>query len=139
MFLDRGSFDHVNALLEHDSIRLLLPVLVPLHPVLDMALRSAMSDLINSPNSLQCLLSKVSVVSFWPVSLPLKLKRSILCHILSMQSSVGLGPFHLARIPLHLKVLVTLGSTESKYLCIIAHKLDPMTRVYSRGAEPALF
>ena len=33
-----------------------------------------------------------------------------------MQPPVGLGPFHLTRIPLHLEVLVAFGSTEAKYL-----------------------
>jgi hypothetical protein len=33
-----------------------------------------------------------------------------------MQSSIGLGPFYFARVPLHFEVLVALGSAKSKNL-----------------------
>ena len=95
-----------------------------------------MSDLCDKRDGLESLLSDVTVVALRPVPLPLELKRGILvgsnndsimahtvllssywqdiedtkarylCHVLSTQAPVRLGPLNLARVPLHLEVLV---------------------------------
>lgn len=39
-----------------------------------------------------------------------------LCHVLSMQTPIGLGPFYFTGIPLHLEVLVAFRSTETENL-----------------------
>lgn len=100
------------------------------------------SDLINLWNSLKDILSNIPVISFRPVSLSLKLKGRVLkqnptavkffynkaiklkgtyadnylCHILSMDSTVCLGPFYLTGISLHFKVFMTFRPTKSKNL-----------------------
>ena len=56
-----------------------------------------------------------------------------------MENSVSLCPFYLARIPLHLEVLVALGAAEAKHLGVVAYEANTMARIHGARAKPALF
>jgi len=60
-------------------------------------------------------------------------------HFLAGSLAEGLGPANLTRVPLHLKVLVTLAPAETELLSVVAHKGSPVARVAGRRAEVALF
>ena len=47
-------------------------------PILKVCLLPTGSDFVNSLDGLECVLGEVPVIPFWPITLPLKLKCSIL-------------------------------------------------------------
>mmetsp|Transcript_16088 Transcript_16088/g.48185 ORF Transcript_16088/g.48185 Transcript_16088/m.48185 type:complete len:352 (+) Transcript_16088:106-1161(+) len=109
-----------------------------LHAGLVEPLLPLLPDLVNLLHGLNCLVHKLPVILFRPVAPPLHLEGGILCKLLPGELPVGLGPLHLARVPLHLEVLVALRPAEFEDRCIIAHELDAVTRVHCAGAEPTL-
>lgn len=135
---DRWGFDQVDALLQFDRSLFLLLGFLSLHSQFMMSLLPGYSDFINLLDCLQSVFCEISVVSLWPITLPLKLKGRVLSHILPVQPPVGLCPFYFTRISFHLEVLVAFGSTEAKNLGIVANKLNTMAWIYGGGAKPTL-
>lgn len=64
-------------------------------------------------------------------------QRRIDDHLLSCSFTERLCPADLPGIPLHLEVLVALGSAESKFLRIVSDKHDTVTRIDRAGTEVA--
>lgn len=52
---------------------------------------------------------------------------------------MSLGPLQLARLALHLKVLVTFRAAEAEYTGIVANEGDALGRIYRPRAEMAGF
>jgi hypothetical protein len=89
-----------------DSIGLLL--LCPSHSVFPEPFLASVLDFLDTLHTENGIDHKVPIVLDRRVSSLFELKRFVNCHILPMCKSVGLGPLHLARITLHLEVLVAL-------------------------------
>ena len=60
-------------------------------------------------------------------------------HFFASCLTEGLSPTNLTRVTLHLKVAVTLGSTESELLPVVTDKGGAVAWVAGRRAEVALF
>lgn len=83
---------------------------------------SALADLLDSLHSLDGSVDEVAVVLDGSVSLLGKLrqdKRRVDNHFLAASGTVSLGPLELARLALHLKVLMAFRTAESKLTGVV--------------------
>lgn len=93
---------------------------------------SALPNFLHSLHSIDSSRNKIPVVLDGNVPLLGELgeqERRVDNHLLAACGTVGLGPFELARLALHLKVLVTFRAAESELPRIIADKSDTFGRV----------
>ncbi len=80
----------------------------------------------------------VPVVFLRDISLLLELEGFVDDHLLTLSSSVRLRPSSFSRIVLSLKVPVALRPAESEDLGVVSDELDPVSRVNTTRAVPAL-
>mmetsp|Transcript_3202 Transcript_3202/g.8494 ORF Transcript_3202/g.8494 Transcript_3202/m.8494 type:complete len:211 (+) Transcript_3202:351-983(+) len=135
----RRRLDKVDLLLEFLPGELPLLPLPFLEPVGDEPRLPLVPDLRDLLHGLERLLHDLAVVPLRPVPLPLQLKGRVVRQILSLGCSVRLRPLHLARVALHLEVVVALGPAEPEHRAIVSGEHDPPSGVDVRGAKPARF
>eukprot|EP00211_Chloroparvula_japonica_P014951 CAMPEP_0119120430 /NCGR_PEP_ID=MMETSP1310-20130426/1473_1 /TAXON_ID=464262 /ORGANISM="Genus nov. species nov., Strain RCC2339" /LENGTH=262 /DNA_ID=CAMNT_0007109907 /DNA_START=180 /DNA_END=963 /DNA_ORIENTATION=+ len=134
---DRG-LDEVDLLLQLLLGRLALLRLPRPQAALDVPLLPLAPDLCDALHGLDGLLHRLPVVPLRAVAAALHLEGGVVGEILAARRAVGLGPLHLARVALHLEVVVALGPAELEHLVVVAHEHDAPPGVDVAAAEPAL-
>jgi hypothetical protein len=116
-----GRRQQVLVLLDELAVLLALALLVAAHARLVEGALPARPDLGDARHGLEGRLDEVAVVPHGDVAALRKGQGAVDGHLLAVRAAERLGPGQLARVALHLEVLVAFGFAEPEGLCIVAH------------------